>query len=152
MNRKYVVQLDDKQRERLEKLISSGTAAARTITHAHILLKSDSSEGGPKWSYADICKAFDISEMAVTHVRRTFVQQGLDAALTRKKPDRIYERRLDGEAEAHLIALACAEPPEGRDHWALRLLAEKMVKLEYVDAVSHETVRQALKKTNLSRG
>ena len=152
MNRKYVVQLDDKQRERLEKLISSGTAAARTITHARVLLKSDSSEGGPKWSYADICKALDVSEMAVTHVRRAFVQQGLDAALTRKKPDRIYERRLDGEAEAHLIALACAEPPDGRDHWALRLLAEKMVKLEYVDAVSHETVRQALKKTNLSRG
>jgi hypothetical protein len=90
--------------------------------------------------------------MTVAHVRRTFAEQGLDAALCRKKPDRIYEHRLDGEAEAHLIALACAEPPEGRDHWALRLLAEKMVKLDYVETISHETVRQALKKTNLSRG
>jgi hypothetical protein len=152
MNRKYVVELNDKQRERLEKLISSGTVAARAITHARILLKSDSSEGGPKWAYADICKALDVSEMAVTRVRRTFVQQGLDAALTRKKPNRIYEHRLDGEAEAHLIAIACGEPPDGRDRWTLRLLAEKMVKLDYVDAVSHETVRIALKKTKSCRG
>ena len=152
MNRKYVVELNDKQRERLERLISSGTAAARTITHARILLKSDNSAGGPKWSYADICEALDVSEMAVTHVRRTFVQQGLDAALTRKKPDRIYEHRLDGEAEAHLITLACGQPPDGRDRWTLRLLAENMVKLDYVDAVSHETVRATLKKTNSSRG
>jgi hypothetical protein len=152
MNRKYVVELNDKQRERLERLVSSGTAAARTITHARILLKSDSSAGGPKWSYVDICKALDVSEMAVTRVRRTFVQQGLDAALTRKKPDRIYEHRLDGEAEAHLIALACGQPPDGHDRWTLRLLAEKMVTLDYVDAVSHETVRATLKKTNSSRG
>jgi hypothetical protein len=85
--------------------------------------------------------------MTVAHVRRTFAEQGLDAALSRKKPDRLYEHRLDGEAEAHLVALACAEPPEGRDHWALRLLAEKMVKLDYVETVSHETVRQVLKKS-----
>ena len=152
MNRKYIVILSDQQREHLEKLISSGTAPVRMITHARILLKSDNSTGAPNWSYADICKAFDVSEMTVAHVRRTFAEQGLDAALSRKKPDRIYEHRLDGEAEAHLIALACAEPPKGRDHWALRLLAEKMVKLDYVETVSHETVRQALKKTNLSRG
>jgi hypothetical protein len=152
MNRKYVVKLDAKQRERLEKLVSSGTAAARTITHARILLKSDSSEGAPNWPYADICKALDVSETAVTHVRRTFVQHGIDAALTRKKPDRIYEHRLDGEAEAHLIALACGEAPDGRDRWTLRLLAENMVKLDYVDAVSHETVRATLKKTSSNRG
>ena len=152
MNRKYVVELNDKQRESLEKLISSGTTAARTITHARILLKSDCSEKGPHWSYAEICKALDVSEMTVAQVRRTFALQGLQAALTRKKPDRLYEHRLDGDAEAHLIALACGEPPDGRDRWTLRLLAEKMITLEYVDAVSHETVRATLKKTNLSRG
>ncbi len=152
MNRKYVVELNDKQRERLEKLISSGTATARTSTHARILLKSDSSEGGPKWSYADICKALDVSGMAVMRVRRTFVHQGLDAALKHKTPDCIYEHRLDGEAEAHLIALAYGQPPDGHDRWSLRLLAEMMVKLDYVDAVSHETVRATLRKTNSSRG
>jgi hypothetical protein len=148
MNRKYIVKLGDKQRERLEKLVSSGSARARTITHARILLKSDSSEGAPNWPYADICKALDVSETTVTHVRRTFVQDGLDAALSRKKPNRLYEHCLDGDAEAHLIALACGQPPDGRDRWTLRLLADQMVKLEYVDAVSHETVRATLKKTN----
>jgi Homeodomain-like domain len=152
MNRKYSVTLSDQQREHLEKLISSGTAPVRMITHARILLKSDNGTGAPNWSYADICTAFDVSEMTVAHVRRTFAEQGFDAALSRKKPDRIYEHRLDGEAEAHLIALVCAEPPKGRGHWALRLLAEKMVKLDYVETVSHETVRQVLKKTNSSRG
>jgi len=152
MNRKYIVELNDKQREHLEKLISSGTAAARTITHARILLKSDCCEGAPRWSYAAIKMALDVSEMTIAHVRKTFAEQGLDAALSRKKPDRVYECCLDGDGEAHLTALACSKPPDGRDRWTLRLLAEKMVELEYVETVSHETIRAALKKTSLSRG
>jgi hypothetical protein len=152
VNRKYVVKLNDEQREHLEKLISSGTAAARTITHARILLKSDSSEGAPNWTYAAIMTALDVSEVTIAHVRKAFVEQGLAAALSRKKPDRVYPHLLDGEGEAHLTALACSQAPDGRDRWTLRLLAEKMVQLEYVEAISHETIRTALKKTNSSRG
>jgi len=85
-------------------------------------------------------------------VRKAYVERGLEGALQRKKPDRVYERRLDGEAEAHLIAVACSEPPTGAARWSLRLLQEKLVELEIVDSVSHETIRQTLKKTNLSRG
>jgi hypothetical protein len=152
MNRKYIVQLNNEQREHLEKLISSGTAAARTITHARILLKSDSSAGAPNWSYAAIGAALDASETTIAHVRKTFAEQGLAAALSRKKPERVYQHRLDGEGEAHLTALACSQAPDGRDRWSLRLLAEKMVELEYVEAISHETIRATLKKTNSSRG
>jgi hypothetical protein len=112
-----IVKLNDKQREHLEKLISSGTASARTTTHARILLKSDCSEDAPHWSYAAIRMALDVSEMTIAHVRKTFAEQGLDAALSRKKPDRVYECCLDGDAEAHLTALACSRPPDGRDRW-----------------------------------
>ena len=152
MNQKYVVKLSEQERKRLEKLTSSGTAPARTLTRAHILLKSDSGPGGPSWTYARICEAFNVSQMMIARVRKGYVEQGLEATLCRKKPDREYERCLDGEAEAHLIALACGEPPAGRERWTLRLLASEMVELDYVDSISHETVRLALKKTSSSRG
>ena len=152
MNQKYVVVLDEEQRGYLHGLISSGTAPARAIRRAQILLKSDTSPQGPAWSYRQIMQAFDISAPTVTDVRRRFVREGLGAAVFRKKPKRDYTRRLDGEAEAHLIALACSKPPEGRVRWTLRLLADKMVELGYVESVSHETIRQVLKKTSLSLG
>ena len=152
MNQKYFVKLSRQEREYLEKLTSSGTAPARSLTRAHILLKSDCGPGGPSWSYDRICEAFNVSQLLVSRVRKGYVEQGLEATLWRKKPDRVYEGCLDGEAEAHLIALACGEPPDGRSSWTLRLLASEMVRLEYVDAISHETVRQALKKTNSNRG
>lgn len=152
MYQKYFIKLTAEERHQLERLISSGTTQARTLTHAHILLKSDSSEGGPHWSYDQICEAFDVAPLTVSGVRKRFAEEGLDAAIYRKKPEREYEHCLDGAAEAHLIALACGAPPEGYDGWTLRLLQRKMVELAYVDTVSHETVRTTLKKTKPSLG
>ena len=99
-----------------------------------------------------ISSALDVGMSTVARVRQTALQEGLSAALQRKLPKRVYQRSLDGAAEAHLVALACSTPPEGAGRWTLRLLAERMVELEYVEAVSHETVRQTLKKTNSNRG
>ena len=149
MNTKYKVELNEEQKQNLEKITSSGTYPARQIKRAQILLKSDKKVN---WSYEQISDAFDVSEVTIAKVRRTFVEQGLEAALHRKKPDREYEHALDGEAEAHLIALACSKPPAGREHWSLRLLQNRFVKLGYADRISHETIRRALKKKNLSLG
>jgi transposase len=149
MNKKYKVELNEEQKLNLEKITSSGTYPARQIKRAQILLKSDTKVS---WSYEQISDAFDVSEVTIAKVRKTFVEHGLEAALHRKKPDREYEHALDGEAEAHLIALACSEPPTGREHWSLRLLQKRFVKLGYIDSISHETIRRALKKKNLSLG
>lgn len=152
MAKKYAVLLTPAQRELLEKLISSGTAPARTLTHARILLKADESEGRPVWSNAAIAEMVEVTEPTVTRIRKRFCAAGLDAALHRKHPERQWERKLDGAQEAHLIALACSEAPTGRDTWTLRLLAEKMVALGHVDSLSYETVRRTLKKGNSSLG
>jgi len=152
MNQKYVIQLTETERYQLKQLISSGTAPARKLRRAHILLKSDSSEGGPNWSYQTIMEAFEVSNVTISDVRRTYVDGGLEAVLNRKKPERDYERRLDGEAEAHLIALTCSEAPEGHEHWTLRLLKKRLIQLGVVENCSHETVRTTLKKMNLSLG
>jgi transposase len=149
MNKKYKVELNEEQKQNLEKITSSGTYPARQIKRAQILLKSDTKVS---WSYEQISDAFDVSEVTIAKVRKTFMEQGLEAALHRKKPDREYEHVLDGEAEAHLIALACSKPPTGREHWSLRLLQNRFVKLGYIDSISHETIRRALKKKNLSLG
>jgi DNA-binding transcriptional ArsR family regulator len=152
MNQKYVVKLSKSEREQLEKMLASGTERARALTRARILLKSDGSEAGAKWTYAQICEAFDVTQVTVSKVRKAYAEQGLEAAIRRKKPDREYLPRLDGQAEAHLVALACGEPPEGQARWTLRLLQEKMVELEIVESVSHETVRKTLKKMSSSLG
>jgi transposase len=149
MNTKYLVELSDEQRQHLEKLTSSGIAPARQMKRAHILLKSDRQAN---WSYEQLMEAFDVSAVTIAKVRKTFVEQGLETALQRKKPDREYEHVLDGEGEAHLIALACSEPPTGRKHWSLRLLQDRFVKLRHVDNISYETIRRVLKKTNSSPG
>lgn len=149
MNTKYIIELTDEQRQYLEKLTSSGTCSARQMKRAHILLKSDQSIA---WSYEQIAEAFDVSDVTIAKVRKAFVEQGMEVTLQRKKPDREYEHSLDGEGEAHLIALVCSEPPAGRDRWSLRLLRDRFVKLGYVESVSHETIRRTLKKTNSSRG
>ena len=150
--KKYVVTLELEERELLQQLIRKGKAAARKLTRARILLKADSSEGQPGWTDEQIAQALDIHCSTVANVRRRLVEQGWEAALNRRPPTRQYERKLDGDAEAHLIALVCGEPPQGHERWTLRLLADRMVELGYVDAVSHETVRQTLKKTRSSRG
>lgn len=144
--KRYKVELSQKERAELQKLISAGVVSARKLTRARILLKVD--EG---FSKTEISQALDVTINTVTNVCRSFQSQRLEA-VERKKPDREYEHRLDGEAEAHLIAMACGTPPEGRERWTLRLLASKMVERCYVDEVSYETIRTALKKTNLSLG
>ena len=149
MNTKYLVVLNEEQRQYLEKIPSSGKVPARQMKRAQILLKSDVQAN---WSYERIMESFDVSAVTIAAVRKTFVEQGLEAALERKKPDRDYEHSLDGEGEAHLIALACSEPPTGRKHWSLRLLQDRFVKLGHVDSISYETIRRVLKKTNSSLG
>jgi transposase len=151
--KKYKVTLTDEGRKSLQSLIAAGKAAALKLTHARILLKADAAPGGPAWTDARIAEALDVDVTTVERVRERFVEQGLDAALCRKKQERPSRMRtLDGQAEARLIALACSQPPGGRARWTLRLLADKLVELEIVDTVSTETVRRLLKKTNSSRG
>lgn len=149
MNTKYIVVLNEEQRRHLEKLTSSGKVPARQMKRAQILLKADVHVN---WSYERIMDAFDVSAVTIAKVRKTFVEQGLEVALQRKKPEREYEHVLDGEDEAHLIALACSEPPTGRNHWSLRLLQDRFVKLGHVDSISYETIRRVLKKTNSNPG
>jgi len=152
MIKKYHVTLADNERSLLRDLLSAGKAPARTLTHARILLKADESDGGPAWSDEAIRKALDVGLSTVARVRERFVEEGLEAALERHKPRRDYSHLVDGECEAHLVALACSAPPAGHKRWTLRLLADKMVECAYIDGISHETVRQVLKKTNLSPG
>jgi hypothetical protein len=152
MKPKYLVKLTDKERSQLKELISSGEASARQIRRAYILLKSDSSPSGPNWGYQAICEAYEVSTLTVYNVRKNYTEGGLNRAILRKKPERVYERRLDGEGEAHLIALACSEPPAGYERWSLRLLRDRMIRLEIVENISHETIRQTLKKTSSSLG
>ncbi len=152
MYQKYLVSLTTEERTYLEKLVSSGNASARKLRRARILLKSDCSQGGPKWTYEAICDAFDVNAVTVTNIRKAFSEGGLEKALNRKKPEREYEHRLNGQAEAYLIALTCGDAPEGYERWTLRLLQDRFVKLKIVDSVSHETIRTTLKKMNLSLG
>lgn len=149
-SKKHVVRLTEEERARLRTLIGRGTASARTLSRARILLKANQGEGGAAWSDAAIAETLEVGLSTVARVRKRYVSEGLEATLARKAPDREYRRKLDGEQEARLIALACSEPPTGRKRWTLRMLAQRLVALELVDAVSYETVRQVLKKTNSS--
>ena len=151
--KKYKVTLTAAERQQLQGLITTGKAAAKKLSHARVLLKADAAEGGPAWDDQRIADATEVSTDTVARVRQRFVEHGLEAALTRKKQDRpSRERKLDGRAEARLIALACSAPPDGRTEWTMKLLAGRLVELEVVDTVSDETVRRLLKKTNSSRG
>ena len=152
MAKRYRVTLTQAERQELEQLISRGKADARKLAHARILLQTDEAEGGPGRTDEQAAAALDTSTRTVERVRERFVEQGLEAALLPKPTRRVYARRLDGKQEARLIALACSEPPAGKARWTLRLLADELVELEVVDGpVSHETVRQTLKKTCSSR-
>ena len=149
---KYAVYLTEAERAQLRTLVGSGVAPARMLTRARILLKANQGEGGAAWADTAIAGALEVHPTTVARVRRQFVEQGLEVALERKRPDRVYARALDGAAEAQLVALACTTPPTGRERWTLRLLADELVRLEVVPAVSYETVRQTLQQTNSSRG
>jgi len=151
MKKKYPVILSDTERDHLKRLIASGTAPARKLTHARILLKADESPEGPAWVDDEVAEAVETSQPTLSRVRKQYFEEGLEAALNRRAPNREYHRKLDGHQEARLIALACSEPPKGQARWSLRLLADKLVELEIVeDEVSYQTVRRTLKKTNLS--
>jgi transposase len=152
VNKKYRVQLTEEQRHRLEAVIRTGNAPAHTQTHARILLKADCAEGGPACNDETIAGACSVSRPTVERVRRAFVEQGLERALQRKRPERLPRRKLDGAQEAHLVALTCSPAPEGAERWTLALLADKLVELNLVDSIARETVRSTLKKMNSSRG
>ena len=147
MNKKDLVTLTEEERQQLQTLVSQGRAAARRITRAWILLKADAGAGAG-WSDEEIRQTFDVGLVTIYRVRQTFVEEGLEAVLTRRPKARHRHRRLDGDQEAHLIALACSKPPPGRRRWTLRLLTSKFVELGYAKRVCPETVRQTLKKTS----
>ena len=148
----YRVQLEASERQLLEAIIRKDKCAAHKQRHARILLKAD--ENAPNGALTDeqIAAAVECGTATVQRVRQTLVEHGLDRALERKRPDRIYERKLDAKGEAHLLALACEDAPEGRAKWTMQLLADKLVELEVVDSIGRETVRTTLKKTRSNRG
>ncbi len=147
MAKKYVVRLTREEREVLLRMVKAGKGAARKLTHARVLLKADAD--GPNWTDVRIADALDVGVRTVESLRKRFVEEGLDLTLNRRKqvrPSRMP--KLDGDGEARLVALACSEAPDGRKRWTLRMLADRLVVLDVVDSISHETVRQALKKTS----
>lgn len=161
MHKKYQVKLTPSERTELHDLIRVGTgtdtAPAAAITHARILLKADIAKGGPAWKDEQVSDAFDVSVRTIVRVRQAFVYRGLANTIYRKKPSGPPSRKLDGQLEAHLIALVCSPPPEGRARWSVRLLSDEFVKLEEVsehglESISRETIRQTLKKTKRSLG
>ncbi len=152
MRKEYLVSLSQEERQHLKRSIAAGSLPVRTQSHARILLKADQGDQGPGWKDPDIAQAVECSRATVGRVRQRFAREGLEVALHRRPPNRQYLRKLDGRQEAHLVAVACSTPPEGQARWTLRLLADRMVELEYVEDLSYQTVRRVLKKTNSSPG
>jgi hypothetical protein len=152
MEKRYRVTLSVEERQDLQKLVSVGKAAARKLMRARALMLADQTEGGPAKADPEIVEALGCGRATVERIRKQFVEEGLEAVLQPKPSTRVYERKMDGRTEAHLIALTCGAPPTGRARWTLRLLGDRMVGLGHVASLSHETVRRTLKKTNLSLG
>lgn len=151
--KKYVIRLTAEERNSLTKLISGGRGPARMFTRARVLLKADQGSLGPAWQDDKISEAFDITVQTIERIRKQFVEEGLDAVLSRHEyTQKVSRKKIDGNVEAHLIALSCSEPPQGRSRWTLRLLADSIVELGYIDSISYEAVRQTLKKTKSNRG
>ena len=150
--KKYRIKLTPEEQHELETLVSRGRVAAYKQTHARILLMSDEAQAGGAMKDDDIAHALHIGHATVERVRRRCVEEGIEAALGRKQQLRRRQKKLDGQAEAHLIALACTEPPQGRASWTLRLLADQLVECSIVERISTETVRRTLKKTCSSHG
>jgi len=149
----YKVTLTKEERDELTEMTRTGTHAARRIIHALILLNVDRGPNTPENQInEDICKVLKIGMRTIDRVKKRFVEEGLEAALKMAPTTRVYDQLVDGDMEAHLIALACGEPPEGYARWSLRLLADKLVEQRIADTISYETVRRTLKKTNLSLG
>jgi transposase len=148
MAKLYRVTLTQPERQELQQMISRGKDNARKLAHARILLQADESARGPGRTDGQIAEMLETTTRTIERVRQRFVEESLESALLPKPSKRIYTRKLDGKQEAKLIAVACSKPPAGKKRWTLRLLAEEMVELQVVDELSHETVRQTLKKTS----
>jgi transposase len=149
----YKVTLTQEERDQLIEMTRTGTHTAKKIIHALILLNVDRGPHNPeKQINEDVCKVLKIGMRTIDRVKKRFVEEGLDAALKMAPTSRVYDKLVDGDMEAHLIALACGKPPKGYARWSLRLLADKLVELRITDGISYETVRRTLKKTNLSLG
>ncbi|MGQ9505875.1 MAG: helix-turn-helix domain-containing protein [Thermogutta sp.] len=142
MKKRYLVTLTLEEKAELQGAMSKGTAAARKLVRVRILLLADEAEGGPAKTDVEIVAALGCGWATVERVRRLFVEEGLEAALVPKPTTWIHPKCRDGQAEAHLVAMVCGAPPEARDRWTLRLLADRMVALGYVETVSHETIRR----------
>ena len=152
MRKNYKVKLTPSQREQLIEIVRNGKQKAKTITHARVLLQADSGAEGPGLKAKVIAASLNIHERTVHRVRERFANDGLEVALHRKKHRQYKPRKLDGDQEAHLVALCCGSPPEGRKEWTLRLMCERLVQLEVIDSISRSTVHRTLKKMNLSLG
>jgi enolase len=151
--KKYIVTLTEEERNFLTEMTSKGKHRSQKILNALTLLACDEGEyQNSRSTNAEISKVLNTSMRKIDRVKKRFVTRGLDVAINGKKSDRVYEKKADGDFEAHLIALSCSKPPEGFSRWSLRLLADRAVELNYIDSISHETVRRVLKKTNLSPG
>jgi transposase len=151
--KKYIVTLTKEEREALGSLVSKGKHQSQKILNALILLDCDTGDYQTNRSTnEEIARVLNISMRKIDRVKKRFVEEGFDAALDKRKAERLYEKKADGDFEAHLIALSCSDPPEGFVRWSLRLLADKMVELNYIDSISHEAVRRVLKKTKSSHG
>ncbi len=145
---RYRVMLSEEERAELLEISSKGKQTAQRVKNALILLGCDEGPHQTKRSTgAQLAQVLQISQRKIDRVKQRCVEEGVDAALDRKPPERLYERKVDGDIKAHLVALSCTSPPEGRARWSLRLLADRMVELGYVESISHETVRNVLKKT-----
>ena len=147
--KKYIVKLDQSERDKLSGIICKGSHRSQKVLNALILLNCDEgSYQDDRTKNVDIARVLKISMRKIDRLKKRFVEDGLDIALDTSKGQRKYKRKVDGDFEAHLVAVSCGSPPEGHAKWSLRLLADKMVELEYIDQVSHETIRQILKKTS----
>ena len=143
---KYRVELTESQKCRLNEVANRGRSPARMVKRALALLKADEGQTDDR-----VAEALSIGRRTVVRIRKRFCEEGLESALV-ERPRTGQKRKLDDRAEAHLVAIACSDPPEGHAHWTLKLLAERMVELDYVDSIARETIRKSLKKTNSNRG
>lgn len=149
---KYKVTLTQNEREELLSITKGGTHTSKKVIHALILLNCDQGEFSDKVKNEDVAKVLKIGDRTIDRLKKKFVEEGYESALENRPTTRVYDRKADGDVEAHLVALSCSKAPEGFSRWSLRLLADKMVELQYIDDISYETVRRVLKKTNYVPG
>lgn len=149
---RYRIHLTEDEVNELQSIIRKGSHTAHAFRTAYILLNCDEGEYSEKVSNEQICKVLKIGARTIDRTKKRFIEEGFDAVLERRATTREYQGKIDGEVEAHLVALSCSKPPEGFAKWSLRLLADKMVELNYIESISHVSVGEVLKKTNLSRG